>query len=159
MRYGQRFSLKHKLDLHVEKRGKDECWPWTASKDTDGYGQSTIYEGDIQKRILAHRLAWMVAHGPIPDGLWVLHTCDNPSCCNPSHLFLGTVLDNKRDSIKKGRHVHGETHGRAKLTDEIVILIKQLFADGYCRKRLARKFNVSYSLIQKLIHHDLWRHV
>jgi len=83
----------------VAKAGADECWPWTHGKTLAGYGQTTV---NGEKR-LAHRLAWELAVGPIPAGLCILHRCDNPPCCNPAHLFLGTKKDNAADAIAKGR--------------------------------------------------------
>lgn len=80
------------------------CWEWTGFKNK-GYGQLE-FRGKTQR---AHRVVWMLIYGEIPDGLCVLHHCDNPSCCNPAHLFLGTMLDNNRDMIKKGRQIHNNT--------------------------------------------------
>ena len=78
---------------------KDECWEWTDGCDGDGYG----VVGAGGKTVRAHRVAWEVAHGPIPDGVHVLHQCDNPPCINPAHLFLGTQADNMADKVAKGR--------------------------------------------------------
>ncbi len=77
----------------------DECWEWTRYRDRAGYGQA-YHEG---RDVPAHRLAWILTHGPIPDGLKVLHRCDYPPCVNPAHLFLGTQGDNVRDAVAKGR--------------------------------------------------------
>lgn len=81
--------------------GIDECWIWRGWKDVHGYGK--IYVLEQKKDVGAHRVAWELAKGPIPDGLFVLHKCDNPPCMNPEHLFLGTHGDNMRDCAKKGR--------------------------------------------------------
>ncbi len=78
------------------------CWLWTGARRRDGYG--TIWFNGRPEAV--HRVAWMLSNGPIPDGLFVCHTCDNPPCCRPSHLFLGTPADNTRDSVTKGRHVN-----------------------------------------------------
>lgn len=80
----------------------DDCCVWTGARSSFGYGQlRTGQRGLIE---MAHRLAWQFENGPIPDGLSILHTCDNPPCVRPSHLFLGTQLDNMRDMMAKGRH-------------------------------------------------------
>lgn len=93
----------------VEKRDVSACWPWKGSVMGEGYGR--------YRQAYTHRLAWMLANGPIPAGLFVLHKCDNPPCCNPDHLFLGTQADNVRDRDAKGRHwvPSGERHPCAKL--------------------------------------------
>lgn len=83
--------------------GPSECWEWSGSRDRKGYGF-----GDGGR---AHRLAWEWENGPVPAGLMVLHRCDNPPCCNPKHLFVGTALDNARDALAKGHHHNaGKTH-------------------------------------------------
>jgi ribosome-binding protein aMBF1 (putative translation factor) len=92
--------------------------------------------------------------------MWVLHTCDNPLCCNPLHLFLGDNLANNRDKTAKGRQVHGETHKLAKLTEPDVIVIKRALADGsLSRKDLAARFGVSLALIDHIAAGKTWKHV
>lgn len=78
----------------------DGCWEWTGST-SDGYG--VIWHSEKRRQVGAHRLSWEIHHGPIPDGAWVLHNCDNPSCVRPEHLFLGTPGDNVDDALGKGR--------------------------------------------------------
>jgi hypothetical protein len=100
----------------VDKRGHDECWEWTGTRFGKGYGSMTI--GDVRG---AHRLSYEIAHGKASaSGKQVCHKCDNPPCCNPAHLFLGTAADNARDKELKGRgnQVYGERHCRAKLTED-----------------------------------------
>lgn len=91
----------------VDVRGPDECWPWMAGL-RQGYGRFTITHG---KGVQAHRVAYELTKGPIPPGLDVLHDCDFPPCCNPSHLWPGTNLDNVRDSVAKGRRACGDRNG------------------------------------------------
>lgn len=80
--------------------GANACWPWTASRSPKGYGKFML---DGTPRV-ASRLAWQLTFGPIEDGFYVLHHCDNPSCCNPAHLWLGTKAENNADMIRKGRY-------------------------------------------------------
>jgi hypothetical protein len=89
----------------VDKSG--ECWIWRGAKNRNGYG--TFMLGEFQAR--AHRVAYELTYGPILDRLMVCHHCDNPPCCNPAHLFLGTVADNAADMVKKGRQARGDHHG------------------------------------------------
>lgn len=111
----------------------NRCWLWTAG--TNGVGYGMISRGAASEgRMLAHRLSYELHVGEIPDGLLVLHACDNQTCVNPDHLFLGTHLDNALDKTKKGRGVtqrwHGEDHPRCKYPDDLVRHIRKLLSDG-----------------------------
>jgi hypothetical protein len=96
--------------------GESSCWPWIAKSvsATDGVFEYGIFRFN-NKTQRAHRVAWQLTHGPIPDGLFVCHKCDNPRCCNPSHFFLGTPKDNHDDMLAKGRIGHMSKEGRARL--------------------------------------------
>lgn len=95
-------SLSVRLWRRVEIGGEDDCWPWVGWRHRQGYGQ--IQSGGKKgKMIYTHRVAYMVSVGSIPDGVLVCHSCDNPPCCNPNHLFLGSPSDNVMDSVQKGR--------------------------------------------------------
>jgi hypothetical protein len=130
------------------------CWEWTASRTSLGYGKigttRSVWE-------FAHRIMWMLVHGPIPDGHIICHRCDNPPCVNPDHLFLGSHLDNFRDSQSKKRHAHGERHGGAKLSEAEA---QQILADPTAVGRhLAKAHNVSPATICLLRKRETWRHL
>lgn len=133
----------------------DKCWEWQSSKNDQDYGRFLFN----RKSRAAHRIAWELTYGEIPDGLSVLHKCDNRKCCNPAHLFLGTHLDNMRDMVQKGRHVPclGERHGMHKLTAEKVRYIRKRYAQGgILQRELADEMGVSRSTIGKAIHRQLY---
>lgn len=128
----------------AEKNPTTGCWDWTASRQKHGYG--LFWPGGTSKSGLAHR--WSYAHhvGPIPEGLFVLHRCDNPGCVNPDHLFLGTQADNVADCIKKGRR--SQVRYR-KLSPEQRGEIKDLYATGrFTLSDLGRRYGVSYTSIR-----------
>jgi hypothetical protein len=87
----------------------DGCWEWTGAVNSRNGGYGVIGISGSRKLTVTHRLSWEIHHGPIPDGLWVLHRCDNRKCCNPEHLFLGTHADNMRDMTAKGRQANQNT--------------------------------------------------
>ena len=103
---------KHWTELFwpkVERKGQDECWPWLAARHKNGYGALNChYERGTGN--YAHRASWVIHNGDIPNGMWVLHKCDNPPCVNPGHLWLGTHLENMADMSNKGRSLSGERH-------------------------------------------------
>jgi len=96
----------------VDIRGPGECWNWQARRNKQGYGHFYVRIGGKPKTARAHRFAYQLVNGPIPDGMLVLHHCDNPSCCNPTHLFLGTHADNVADMWSKNRGPSGDKNGR-----------------------------------------------
>jgi len=140
------------------------CWEWRAAKNKqDGYGVLSRGDG---KLIYAHRLSWLLHSGPLPDGMCICHKCDNPTCVNPDHLFLGTPGANTRDMIEKGRsrlRTHGffgETSGNVKLNAEQVLEIRRKAAtEKRCMARLAREFDVSPSQIHRIVTREAWPHL
>ena len=140
--------------------GPNACWPWTASLHGNGYGQFNVSHGHP---VNAHRVAWELMDGPIPDGLDVLHSCDNPPCCNPLHLFLGTAKDNAADMVAKGRNRHGDARGmrhpNSKLTDDAVRQIRAAVAVGEPKRAIARRFGVNDRLIYMILDGSAWSHV
>ncbi len=134
----------------------DGCWEWLGTTDPYGYGQFST-----KTCRLAHRFSWEIHNGPIPDGLFVLHTCDNPPCSNPNHLFLGTHQDNAQDRAKKNRsyHPYGEKNRQAKLTNEKVTAIINRHKLGESRTSLMEAFNISRSVIAKIVTKQGWQHI
>jgi hypothetical protein len=132
----------------------DQCWTWTWSKNRKGYGQF-YFRGSIK---LAHRVSWILHNGEIADGLYVCHTCDNPACVRPDHLFLGTLADNNRDMFSKGRAgiLRGEDHPFAKMSDEIVRKIRESSDGG---RAAARSFGVPWSTFKSIRSRKSWKHV
>ncbi len=150
------------------------CWLWTGGKTTAGYG--ILYSnGRGSRRVYAHRVVWELTSGPIPEGLLVCHTCDNPPCVNPAHLWLGTDADNAWDKSRKGRSTTGDRHGlrlhpervprgersgAAKLTEADVRAIRARYAaGGITQQRLADEYGVTNSLICHVIKRTAWKHV
>jgi hypothetical protein len=133
------------------------CWPWTAGTNALGYGRI----GVENEPILAHRVAWELAMGPIPDGMEVCHHCDNPPCCNSAHLFLGAHIDNMRDRDTKGRvrnRATGERHPDAVLTWADVREIRRLYASGRVFQRvLAARYGVRQTTIGRIVVGKNWK--
>lgn len=129
------------------------CWMWTASKQPTGYGQ---FAGEGRTTVFAHRQSWILAYGPIPDGLWVLHQCDNRACVRPDHLFLGTNADNVADMVAKGRHPEGAASSSAKLSEDDVREIRRSYVPGSA-PLLAARFGVSAGTISDVTRGRSWR--
>lgn len=128
------------------------CWLWEGTT-VNGYGTLTI---NRRPGTRAHRLSYEIFHGPIPKGKHVLHKCDVRCCVNPNHLFLGTNADNVADMVSKNRHPKGEGVGRAKLTTEQVLAIRQ--AKGSTRA-VARRFGIGKSQAHLIKSHQSWKHL
>lgn len=151
-------SVRERLLSWHEKRA-DGCWVWTAAKDARGYGHIKIMRDGRRISTKAHRVSYMEFKGEIPPGLCVCHHCDNPSCINPDHLFLGTHRDNSADCISKGRHAHNETHGRAKLTEEQVRFCRFVYKKQHSLlgcNALARVFGVDHMTMRVLLDEKTW---
>lgn len=155
------------------------CRVWTRYCEWDGYGVLQYHK----KPIKAHRLAWLLTYGPIPQGLEVCHTCDNPPCCEPTHLFLGTHAQNMQDAARKGRNssqVHperlprgekhgskthpervlrGEDHPRAKLTEAQVVEIHRRLDRGESLSEIASNYDVALSQISRIKDGIRWKGV
>lgn len=150
----QDLTLIERLEVHIFY-APDGCHYWT-SRDRKGYGSLSIKHKDVY----AHRLSYTVHKGEIPNGMHVLHTCDNPLCVNPDHLFLGTNNDNIADKVRKGRCVVGENHKRSKLTQANVIQIRALCKNtNVSRIDIAAMFGVCYDTVYRIMKNQIWKHV
>lgn len=134
------------------------CMQWTGATNHDGYGIIAIKGETIR---YAHRVSWELHYGQIPQGMNVLHSCDNRPCVRPDHLFIGAQVDNIRDMMDKGRDKHcpGESNGRAKLTDEKVIEIIGLLKAGHKHQTIADRFGCSEPSIWQIAHKRTWKHI
>lgn len=129
---------------------QEGCWGWDASKHKHGYGKIGV-GGHGMGWVCAHVVSWLIHFGPIPDGLWVLHKCDNPECCRPDHLFLGTPQDNSRDSVRKGRWVNSpEGVGVRKFSKQEILKIRLRIKGGESYTSIAKSIGVSEPTIRNI---------
>ena len=166
--------------------GPDACWEWQRAKDKWGYGHFKFYiDGKFVQ--LSHRVAYYLANNELPADLCVCHRCDNPACCNPQHLFLGTVADNNQDMMRKGRlyrfskeeisrgaqkggllmktrskgnnapSMNGESNPQSKLTRSQVDSIREMRANGFSLKDIAAAFSVSTTNVHAICSWQLWK--
>lgn len=149
----KRTTLEERFWAKVRKT--DDCWTWTAGGDVDGYGAFSRNRQPVK----AHRYSWELHFGPIADGLWVLHRCDNPRCVRPDHLFLGTHTENMADMKRKGRSQRGERTHFAKLTDLEVAQIRAAVSRGERHVKLAEQYNVNRATISMIALGNTWKHL
>jgi hypothetical protein len=139
-------------------RKTSTCWLWQGSLNKKGYGQ--LNRGRRGEGVvLAHRASWEIHNGAIPDGLCVLHKCDNPQCVNPDHLFLGTIVDNDKDRDAKGRTRKGDAHKFAKLRATQIPEIRRRIATGEKHESIAADYGVSAGVISQVGRRKIWKHV
>jgi hypothetical protein len=152
--YAQRFWAK------VQIGKPDECWNWQAATCQHGYGRFAFGP----RLDSAHRIAMCIVKGSVPEGLCVLHKCDNPACVNPDHLFFGTKKENTHDMVAKGRGNGGSMKGSrnpsSKLTEAQVLSIRARYKPRICSERmLAAEFGVSGQAIHQVLKRKKWNHV
>lgn len=145
-------TIRDHIDLAYEPVTESGCWIWIRALNKGGYGQ--VWDG--RRQLSAHRFMYEREHGPIPDGMCVCHKCDTRCCVNPSHLFLGTLLDNSSDMISKGRDCRGERHWKAKLNREDVAAIRR---DTRPIKMISEAYGVTTTNVRRILDGTSWRHV
>lgn len=147
-----RWSAKVKIPID----GIHGCWIWQGFLNEHGYGVISV-GGRSGRMTLAHRVAWELVNGPIPEGMIVRHACDTPSCVNRRHLALGTPQDNSNDTVERGRQARGQDFPQAKLTPADVQAIRD--ATDETQRSLAKRFGVAQSVISGIVRHERWKHV
>jgi hypothetical protein len=143
---------------NVDKDTLNSCWKWVAGVSNTGYGSFGINNINYA----SHRVAWMLTNGDIPDGMCVCHKCDNRLCCNPDHLFLGTLNDNNQDMKQKGRNSagRGEQSGNHKFTEKDILSMRNRYARGEVTQvNLAKEYSSTRQYINLIIHHKYWKSV
>lgn len=143
-------TLAEKMDAYVDRSaGPSGCWPWTRTRTADGYGRIT----DGPKQRAAHRVAYMLATGEqVPGEIEVMHSCDNPPCCNPAHLSTGTHLENMGDMSRRDRARRGPTNSLSRgLTAEQVQAARRIRAQGVTNADIAALVGMSTSYISRLV--------
>lgn len=142
-----------------EKLSTTDCWEWTSYKANFGYGKLRANGREVR----AHRFSYEYFVGPIPNGLCVLHKCDNPPCVNPKHLYIGTKRDNARDMIERGRAyqppTQGEYNSQAKLHDGDIHVIRYLVECGLKQTHVANFLGISKHQVNSIVHKRSWAHV
>jgi hypothetical protein len=169
MSYGPKpRSPAERLWKKVNRAGPDECWEWQGAVDAFGYG--FLHGGPLYrtgaKWVKAHRIAWEVHHGrPIPDGGIICHHCDNPPCCNPAHLYLGTKKSNAEDRARRRRgkehRQDGEHNDNAKLTEDQVrqIIVELRRLPRRSQTSIAQEFGVQQPQISRIMRSENWAHL
>lgn len=155
----ERKTLLEKFWSKVVSKSTDECWEWNGSKEKQGYGILNLRI--TGKYLKAHRASWEIHFGEIPNNLCVCHKCDNRSCVNPSHLFLGIHQENMADMTVKKRYKNtkGELNGRSKLTKEQVVEILNMKNKGISQQKIANYYNVSQVRISMIFSGKSWKHL
>ena len=141
-------TISERLWSRIDKTG--DCWIWTGAKNNRGYG---VIGTENQKLAYVHRLVWIETNGAIPENMEVCHSCDNPACARPDHLFIGTHKENMIDMAQKFRT------NKAKLTPDTVLAIVRMHTDGIPRKEIVEITNVNVNTIKCILNGRNWSHL
>ena len=137
----------------VDRSGPDNCWNWQGCRDSDGYG-TLVIDG---RRSLAHRAAYILTYGEIQDGLYIRHLCNNPSCCNPSHLLSGTQQDNMDDMVRSGRSTRGERNPMARLSEwQVLDIYERCILGGELHREIAASYGVERKAVSDIFTGRNW---
>lgn len=157
-------ALRAKADIqkYIESRvfkipADNGCWWWLGPVDRQGYGRMTWDRPGMPNQRLVHRVVFIAYHGE-PGSLHVCHTCDNPGCCSPDHLFLGTAADNSADKVAKGRQARhkGVANPNRKLTESEVLKIRRFVADGMTQTDVGPMFGVTQQNVSRIVNRKVW---
>lgn len=140
---------------HVERGGVDECWAWNGAY-RGVYGKFKV---GVARQVLAHRFAWELVNGRNPDGLVIRHACDNPPCCNPAHLLVGTYKDNMQDAVARGRIAKGERAGAARLVAADIPRIRERLASGDYQRDIASDYGIAQASVWAIKAGKNWSHI
>ena len=151
---------KERLYAKIKKNARTGCWEWQGAKTSAGYGLFSV-DGSL---VYTHRFSYNLHNGRLPDDLHVCHKCDNPSCCNPDHLFLGTDADNLADMRRKNRHspppkMTGRRNPSTKISEKDVLQIRKMKKAGKSLKEIAVSFSISKTNVADICKRKIWRHV
>lgn len=138
---------------------KEGCWDWKGHFDKNGYSQVHGYNGKRYVPLKAHRVSYEIHKGEIPKGKVVCHSCDNPRCTNPDHLWIGTSKENSEDEVKKGRSSKGEDRYNARFREEDIREIRKRLNDGVTQTRIAKDYGVHLMTINFIAQGKTWKHV
>lgn len=153
---------KAPIDRVMDRTAIDEttgCWNYNGYTTPKGYGLFCLRQDGRKKQLLVHRLVWEHFNGPVPDGMFMLHKCDNPNCCNPDHLYPGTHAENMADACNRNRMKKGTDSNLSVLSEDEVIAIRRKYDDGAPIKRIAREFGVSRWAIYQIGRRQSWKHI
>lgn len=148
-------SLAERFLDYYKPGAADACWPWAGTVDANGYG---VIADDNRRQLRAHRIAYERVNGAVSESRYVCHSCDNPSCVNPNHLWLGSAADNNEDKRAKLRHSHGASHGMAKISENDVRDIRGLYPQ-MSQQAIADRYGLHQTTVSDIIRGKIWTHI